>query len=503
MIDNMTDNMTAYEILTNEQMAEADRLTIEGGIDGYDLMLTAGKTAVDEISAHYAGRYNRALVLCGPGNNGGDGFIIAALLEATGWIVRLAALKPAGELKGDAAKAAAEWSSDVLDFTSVQPETEEVIIDAVFGTGFSGALEPPVSALFTAINNRTAGSPVIAVDIPSGVSGSTAEASENALKAERTITFHRKKLGHVLMPGMGHCGKITVCDIGIKKEASDKAGFITTENHPAFWQKYLNAQDCGLNKYDKGHSVIFGGPMMTGAARMAAGSAMRIGAGLCTIIGHKEAADVYRAGAPHIMFSPWENYNGFINAVTEDKRRNAVLIGPGAGLENAAGLREMIGRTLNKKYGKHCILDADALTAFKGHHETFYTILHENCVLTPHEGEFRRVFPHITTGSKLERAKEAARLSGAVVLFKGADTVIAHPDGRTSVNVNGTPDLATGGSGDVLAGMITGLMAQGTEPFYAACAAAWIHGRAAQILGKGMIATDIPDTIPQILQEIA
>lgn len=292
-----------YEILTNEQMAEADRMTIETGTDGFDLMLTAGKAVTDIVTAHYADHYNRALVLCGPGNNGGDGFIIASLLEASGWIVRLAALKPVSELKGDAARAAAEWNSDVLDFTSVKPETEEVIIDAVFGTGFSGDLKEPVSGLFETINTRDSHNPVIAVDIPSGVSGTSGRACEHAIKAERTVTFYRKKLAHVLMPGMELCGRITVCDIGIREDALTKTGFITMENNPAQWQDSLKTNKTGVNnKYDKGHAVIFGGSMMTGAARMAAEGAMRIGAGLCTIAGHKEAADIYR-GVPRILCS--------------------------------------------------------------------------------------------------------------------------------------------------------------------------------------------------------
>lgn len=488
----------SYEILTNKQMANADHITIESGIDGFDLMKNAGKAATKEILKQY-NEQHKALILCGPGNNGGDGFIIAVLLQEAGWDVHIKSLKPVTELQGDAAKAAALWIKQIEDFTDDNLENSMIVIDAVFGTGFSGSLKPPVSELFQKI--QKAGCPVVAVDIPSGVNGSTGEVSENTLQADITLTFCRKKLGHVLMPGMSQCGSVIVCDIGIPDSSVEKAGHIAIENTPDLWRSYLEKKDKAVNKYDRGHAVILGGPLMTGASRMAAEAAMRAGAGLCTIAGHKDAADVYRSGSANIMYTPWEDYDGFIEVI-QDKRRNAVLIGPGAGLDDMAGLRKAVMASCDLEMDKLCVLDADALTAFKDHSLEFYNILHEKCVLTPHEGEFQRVFPDIDTGHKLERCKEAAELSGAVVLLKGADTVIAHPDGRAVININGTTDLATGGSGDVLAGLILGLLAQGVLPFEAACAGAWIHGRAGQILGKGMIATDIPCIIPQILQEI-
>lgn len=483
-----------YEILTAEQMSEADRLTIAGGVTGYVLMSEAGRgvaTAVREIFPN-----RKILVLCGPGNNGGDGFVAASVLKKNRMIVRVACVVPVSALKDDAARAAAEWRGDVLAFEALKVSPDEVVVDAVFGTGFKGALKDPVAGVFRQITEQ--GNDVLAVDSPSGVDGSTGAVAEGTLDARATVTFFRKKLGHVLLPGKAYCGAVRVIDIGIPDSVLDRTGYIGRENAPPQWQRFIKPKKHGNNKYDYGHVIVYGGPRLTGAAQMAAHAVLRAGAGLCTIAAHPDATSVYRNYMPNIMVEEAPKLAAFAKHL-EDERRNVALIGPGAGLDDDKALRTAVLELCAT--GKAAVIDADALSAFREHRAEFHDALHENCVLTPHEGEFKRIFPDLQ-GLKTERAVKAARICGAIVLLKGADTVIAAPDGRFTINTNAPSTLATGGSGDVLAGMIAGLLARNVPAFEAACAAAWMHGEAAQQFGAGLIATDIIDTIPAVLGEL-
>ncbi len=484
----------AMEILTSEQMAEADRLAIESGIPGFTLMTEAGKGVANIVRELYPGR--KILVLCGPGNNGGDGFIAARFLKKNRTMVRVACLVPVADLKGDAARAAAEWGDEVLLFENLPVGQDEIIVDAVFGTGLERPLESPVTDLFRRIEAQ--GNDVVAVDVPSGVNGSTGQASSGTLDARMTVTFFRKKLGHVLLPGKARCGDIRVVDIGISDSVLAKTGFAGQENMPQLWKRHVKPKKPGDNKYDYGHVLVYGGPRLCGAAQMAAHAALRVGVGLCTVACHPDALDVYRGYMPNIMVESCAKLSSFADHLS-DERRNAVLIGPGAGLDDEKGLRQAALDCC--RHNSACVFDADVLTAFSEHQDEFYGALHDRCVLTPHEGEFARVFPGLS-GLKTHRAVEAAKMSGAVVLLKGADTVIAAPDGRFTINTNAPATLATGGSGDILAGMIAGLLARNVPAYEAACAATWMHGKAALLFGQGLIATDIIDKIPAVLKEL-
>lgn len=482
------------EILSNAQMAEADKLAIAGGKPGFSLMEAAGAAVADAVLNRFVLR--PVVVLCGPGNNGGDGFIAARLLKNAGRKVRVACLVPLNALKGDAARAVGVWNDQVRSFDGFTIAPDELVVDAVFGTGFSGKIDGAVAALFTKIREQK--NEVLAVDIPSGVNGSTGAADPLALKASQTVTFFRRKLGHVLQPGAALCGDILTADIGIPDTVLAQTGISAKRNEPALWRAQLPTKTAGGHKYDYGHALVYGGRRLTGAAGLAAQAAMRMGAGLCTIAGHPDAADVYQTAQPHVMFEPCKK-PGRLGRSLKDERRNAVLIGPGAGTDDGGGLRRAVMDACGGG-ARACVLDADALTVFQGRQASLYGALTERCVLTPHEGEFARVFPDIE-GTKTARAEAAARLSGAAVLLKGADTVIAAPRGLPVVNVNAPPQLATGGAGDVLAGMILGLLAQGAPPFAAACAAAWIHGEAARRFGPGLVAPDIIELIPGVLRD--
>jgi NAD(P)H-hydrate epimerase len=486
------------EIIGASQMRQADELTIESGTESFELMLNAAAAVADEITKHLDNN-KKALVLCGPGNNGGDGFMAAKILKDRGWQVRVSCLTDVNNLKGDAAKAAAEWGEEVTSFAQTEPAPSEIVVDAIFGTGFHGILADEIAILFQKIKDVKA--VVVAVDIPSGVNGDTGEADRNTLHASMTVTFFRKKLGHVIMPGLAYSGPTAIHDIGIKRGVLETTGIAAYENHPFLWQNRLRRKSLHDNKYTLGHAIILGGSRMTGAAMLAAHSALRVRAGMCTIAAPMEAATAYQSYLPSLIYEPYGDLSLFAEHIA-DRRRSAVLIGPGAGKEDAYNLRQAIIKCCELGERKSIVLDADALNVFQGFREELFEVLHKRCVLTPHEGEFERIFDDLE-GIKPLRAIEAAAISGAVMLLKGSDTVIATPDGKCVINTNGPPDLATAGSGDVLAGMITGLMAQGIPAFESACAASWIHGEAAYSFGPGLISSDLPDLIPQVLKELS
>jgi NAD(P)H-hydrate epimerase len=483
--------MTA-RILTVAEMQESDRKTIAAGTAGAVLMEQAGQSVVDIIIQNYAPC--PVLVLCGPGNNGGDGFVIARLLQEAGWAVRIAAMKAAADYQGDAALMAKKCGGkfEALSETIDLKETA-LVIDALFGTGFSKALAPPLAEMLQ--NIAVAGLPVIAVDIPSGINGDTGAADPATLKALHTVTFHAKKPGHLLLPGRAYCGQIHITDIGITHEEHTTPPLY--ENSPALWYPLFPQPQTGDNKYSHGHAVIFGGAKMTGAAKLAAHAAMRSGAGLATILCPPESFDIYAEYKAHLLVEPLADI-GEKTAFLQDPRKNAVLIGPGLGVTDET--RAAVLAALAAKDKAVC-LDADALSVFHDAPDALFSALHDNCILTPHDGEFARLFGSIA-GDKIARTRKAAEKSGAVVLLKGADTVIAAPDGRAVINTNAPAFLATAGAGDVLAGIITGLLAQHMPAFEAAAAAAWLHGAAAQKCGRGLVAEDLAEYLPPILKEL-
>jgi hydroxyethylthiazole kinase-like uncharacterized protein yjeF len=491
------------ELLTTAEMAEADRLTIATGVAGIALMEAAGR-AVAEIVAARVPPPSQVVVIAGPGNNGGDGFVAARLLAEQGYHVAVALLGEASRLGGDAAVALSAWRGPIGPAAPEALRDAEVVIDALFGAGLDRPVEGRARALIESINGQTA--PVFAVDLPSGVNGSSGAVMAVAVKAAHTITFFRKKPGHLLMPGRPYCGAISVADIGIPAAVLGPIAPQTFENLPPLWRSRFPVPRHDGHKYDRGHAVVVSGPAWsTGAARLAARGALRSGAGLVTIASPREALPTNAAASLAVMVRPVDGA-AELTAFLADRRLNAVAIGPGVGVADIT-----CDRVLAVLAGERAVvLDADAITSFAGEPKRLCEALRaragRSTILTPHEGEFARYFgaldENTKVGSKLDRARLAARLTGAVVVLKGADTVVAAADGRAAISANAPAYLATAGAGDVLTGMTTGLLAQGMPAFEAAAAAVWLHGEAASAFGPGLIAEDLPEQLPAVFRRL-
>jgi len=479
-------------LLSVAEMAAADALSLDAGVRSLDLMERAGRAVASAILDRWP--VGRAAVLCGPGNNGGDGYVVARLLADAGWQVRLGSL--AAALKGDAAINANRWNRTPEPFTPELISGSDVIVDALFGAGLSRALDGAALDMVAAMN--ASGIPIAAVDMPSGIDGDSGQVLGAAPKAQLTVTFFRKKPGHLLFPGRRYCGELLLADIGIPDTVLQTIAPQLAENLPALWASRLPWPGYDDHKYSRGHLLICGGAEMTGAARLAARGARRMGAGMVSIAAPQEAVPVYRAGDPGLVVSAVTAETTFDNLLGQ-RRVSAALVGPG----NGSGLdtRQNVIAALRAKLP--AVIDADGLSAFAGAPQDLFGWIKGPCVLTPHRGEFDRLFPDMD-GGRLQDARAAAKSSGAVVVLKGADTVIAEPGGRALINANAPASLATAGSGDVLAGMIAALMAQGLEAFYGAAAAVWLHGAAAQNFGApaGLIAEDLPDQLPPLLAEL-
>ena len=516
--------MSGHELLTAEEMGRADRLAVAAGAPGLALMEAAGR-AVTDAAAELAGGKACVAIACGPGNNGGDGFVAARLLRERGHVVRLGLLGKREALKGDAAEMAARWAGEIEPLSAATVAGADVIIDAMFGAGLTRPLDGEVVEVVAAINR--AGKPVVAVDVPSGLDGTTGRADGPVVQATRTVTFFRLKPGHLLLPGRLLCGEVRRADIGIPAGVLDEIAPRTWVNRPSLWRPLYPWPGLDGHKYVRGHVVVVTGPAeSTGAARLGARAALRIGAGLVTLVGTAAATAINATHATAVMVRAISS-DGALAEFLADERRNAVLIGPGAGVgaATAATVLTVLGSVAA------AVLDADALTSFApgegvapvkaagmgfvvrsaepeaGREGLCAAIKSRKApvVLTPHEGEFKRLFgemPGLKSGSKLERARSAAAASGAVVVLKGPDTVISAPDGRAAINDNAPPWLATAGSGDVLAGLVTGLLAQRMPAFEAACAAVWLHGDCANAFGVGLIAEDLPEVLPQVLRKL-
>ena len=446
------------ELLTNAEMGESDRRTIAAGISGDRLMETAGGGIARLIVARFP--RGPVAVLCGPGNNGGDGFVIARHLHKAGWPVRLALLGDAAKLKGDAARNWGRWSrlrgrAALVPFAPAVLDGAALVVDALFGAGLARDLDGAARAMVEAVNEL--GSPVVAVDVPSGIDGDSGMVRGAAIRAALTVTFFRLKPGHLLYPGRAHCGETHLIDIGTAAGVLDHIRPRAFANGPALWRTQFPWPGPEAHKYSRGHAVVLGGTHMTGAARLAARACLRIGAGLVTIAAAPEALPIYARETAAILTTPLVERDDLARYLA-DPRRRTLLAGPGYGVGRP--VREHVQVALG--LGKRVCLDADALTSFSDWPPGLFDAIARGtgaggvAVLTPHDGEFARLFPDLREGSRLDRARAAAARSGAVVLLKGADTVIATPDGRAAINHNAPPWLATGGAGDALAGMITG-----------------------------------------------
>ncbi|WP_291171692.1 NAD(P)H-hydrate dehydratase [Hyphomicrobium sp.] len=479
-------------------MGRADRLAVAHGVPSLALVEAAGQ-AVADAARRFVRPGQRVAVLCGPGNNGGDGFVAARLLKRASYDVRLFLAGERTALKGDAAEMARRFDGKVRPLDPFQLESLNLVIDGLFGAGLSRPIDGVAAEVIAAVN--ASGTPVLAIDVPSGLDGATGAASGPVLQAAETITFFRRKPGHLLFPGRALCGSVRVADIGIPPRVLSEIPVRTFANGPALWGERFPWPSHGGHKYARGHAVVVSGPQhATGAARLGARGALRAGAGLVTVASPLDAVTVNAAHLTAIMLKPFEGPEG-LAAILEDVRKNAVLIGPGGGVGEP--MRRLVEAALRSPAS--VVLDADALTSFAGDLARLRTVIagrsSGSVVLTPHDGEFARLFGSLS-GSRLERARQGAAESGAVVLLKGSDTVVAAPDRRASINANAPPWLAAAGSGDVLGGIITGLLAQGMEAFDAASAAAWLHGAAAADFGPGLIAEDLPEHLPVVLKRL-
>lgn len=490
------------DVLTTTEMERADRLTIAAGTPGFALMMSAGQavaeTAMDLVEE------GPIVVVAGRGNNGGDGFVAAAELAARGREVSVILLCERDSLQGDAALAAKGWKYPVLPFNPQALGKPALIIDALFGAGLNRPVKGDPLEMIAAINAN--GTPVLAVDLPSGINGTSGAVMGAAVQATETVTFFRKKPAHLLLPGRMYCGRVRVADIGIDPQVLDEIKPLTAENLPEAWRWSFPVPRIDGHKYARGHAVVVSGDIAsTGAARLAARAALRAGAGLVTLASPRDALAVNAAALTAVMVRAVDNPIQFAELL-DDKRLNACVIGPGAGV--SARTRDFVHTALSAQ--RHLVLDADALTSFAGSPDRLFEAIKasdgQQVVLTPHEGEFPRLFSDISNKhpgrSKLERVRAAAERSGAVVLLKGADTVIASPDGRATIAANAPPWLATAGAGDVLAGIIAGFLAQGVAAFEAASIGVWLHGESASEAGPGLIAEDLTEVLPAVFRRL-
>ena len=474
-------------------MGHADRATIAGGVPGRDLMEAAGRAAAAAAMAHWPG--GPVVVLCGPGNNGGDGFVAARHLGKAGWPVRLGLLGTRDALRGDAAWAAGTWDGAVLPLSRELLDGRPRVIDALFGAGLTRPIDGVAGEVIDRLNDD--GLPTLAIDVPSGLHGDTGEVLGRAPRAQHTVTFFRGKPGHFLLEGLRHCGALEIADIGISPATLGQIVPRQWLNAPLLWQHALRRSDIADHKFARGHATLLGGAAATGAARLAALAARRSGAGLVTIAAPASALGIYRAAEPGNLVVEADDGRAFARLV-EDARRTAMLVGPGSGLDE----RTRVSALAALATGRNVVLDADAITVFADKPADLFDAVCGPVLLTPHEGEFRRLFPDLAAmPGKLARVRAAAARSGATILLKGPDTVVAAPDGRAVINVHASPALATAGAGDVLAGIAVGLMAQQLSPLAAAAAAAWMHGDCALRFGRpGLIAEDLVAQIPGAVQ---
>ena len=512
--------MTPIELLNTTEMAEADRLAIASGIPGIDLMEVAGR-AIAEAAERLA-TSGQIIVICGPGNNGGDGFVAARLLRAWGREVQLGLLGPVSVLKGDAAAAAARWAGPLLSLPELDLRGAALVIDALFGAGLARDLDGLARATVERVNgwSQGTGRPVLAVDVPSGLDGTTGQVRGVAIEATQTVTFFRLKPGHLLMPGPERCGEVKLAQIGIPDRVLDRIAPRVFANAPALWARHLPVPQRDGHKYSRGHAlVVSGGAWSSGAARLCALAGLRAGAGLVTLASPRPALTINASHLTSVMITPCDDADE-LGGILSDPRKNALVMGPGLGIGEATAA--LVRVALKPRAGHRAlVLDADALTAFAGracHLRDTIASSGVSVVLTPHDGEFARLFNaqgfinesisepesenETLFHSRLERARNAASAMGAILLLKGPDTVVAHPDGRASIGTDLPPWLATAGSGDVLAGMIGGLLAQGMAPFEAASAAVWLHGAAARAFGPGLISEDLPDMLPTVFEDL-
>jgi ADP-dependent NAD(P)H-hydrate dehydratase / NAD(P)H-hydrate epimerase len=492
--------LAGMPVVNAAEMRHAEKALFARGVPSFDVMATAGRAVVEAITHRWPDRFRRALVLAGPGNNGGDGFIVARELDALGWDVHVAAARPVDSYEGDAGRAAAFWGGTPARLEpGVLARLDEgdcLVIDAIFGIGLARPVEGEIKAVIQALHGRPC--PVVAVDVPSGIDADTGAVLGAAPRAALTVTFAWPKRGHLLLPGREWTRDLVIADIGCHDEDLPDLAATPRVNGALLWQSALPLPSASDHKYSRGHTLVVGGAAMPGATRLASRAARRIGIGMLSVAAPREAHAFYLSDQPGLIVRPMESERDLAKLL-EDSRITSVLVG--SGLPPSAETRGLVEAAIGA--GRPVVIDGGGLTAFAGDLLALARLGRADIVLTPHEGEFARLFPHLgTVRDKATRALDAARECRCTIVLKGADTVIASPEGASAINLDAPAWLATAGSGDVLAGLVAGLLGQGAEPFVAGTAAVSLHGMAGAAFGPGLIAEDLPELIPEVLRSL-
>ena len=485
----------ATEILSTADSARCDRFAVENGVSSQALMQRAGEAVSDAIRARWSMR--PVLVLAGPGNNGGDGFIAAAALRDAGWPVRVMLLGDEARLGGDALWARSVWKTGLVTDSPDTSLKGGLVVDALFGAGLSRPLSGEAAAWCKALDEASV--PVVSVDLPSGMNGDAVPVDGPCVAPDLTVTFHRRKLAHLIDPYAEKCGEVLLCDIGIPDGWASSVPPIARQTRAPVWPSAGAQTDPVAHKHRRGRVAVFsGGASASGAARLAARAALRAGAGLVTVCSPPSASLVNASRLDAIMLTRWSGGEDTARVLI-DLRAQAAVLGPAMGLGEAT--RDSVLAALAT--GLPVVLDADALTSFEGAPEALFEVLHARCVLTPHAGEFARLFGREDPSqNRLDQVGAAADRAGCTVLLKGPATLIATPGQLPWINRHASPWLATAGSGDVLAGMVAAGLSAGLSPHDSAAGAAWLHGDAGRRLGPGLIAEDLPEILPQVLQAV-
>lgn len=482
-------------------MRAAENAAFARGQDSFALMAEAGAAVASAILRAHPQRGGSVLILCGPGNNGGDGFIVAELLRQAGWRVNVAAMRPAAEYKGDAAKAANAWQGDLIALeparlaSLVLPPT--VIVDALFGIGLDRQLQANLAAVIDLVNQS--GADIWAVDVPSGIAPDTGHVLGSAIRAGHTVTFGWPKPGHLLLPGRMHCGMLEVVPL-VFDTASLPPSVTAWVNGPDLWLPALPQPGPLDHKFSRGHALVIGSSEMPGAGRLASLAARRIGVGMLSVAAPAATLPLYLADQPGIIARPATRPEDYVE-ILMDRRISGVLVG--SGLVPDAAAREAVLTSLAA--GRPAVVDGGGLTAFADRPDDLFILGRPDMVLTPHEGEFTRLFPDLGPElGKPDRVRRAAARANSVVVLKGADTVVADPSTDSPIVISGeaSPYLATAGSGDVLAGLILGLLSQNMPAYQAAASGVWFHAEAGLAIGPGLIAEDLPGQIPALLRKL-
>jgi hydroxyethylthiazole kinase-like uncharacterized protein yjeF len=490
-------------ILNSSEIKAIEQKEFKLRKSSYSLMQSAGEKCADYISLNIS-KNKELLVVCGPGNNGGDGFVIGNSLITKGHKVKIFLILPLKNKKNDNYKAFKRLDCEVFNLKDLLKElkkkTKPIIVDCIFGTGLNKNLSSSIKDIVRTINKKKTFT--ISIDMPTGISSDNGQAMGEAIKANLTLALHCKKIGHVLFPGVYFSGVIKVLDIGIRRSLNKIIDNRIKENNPNLWiNKKFPWKKYNSHKYSRGRVYIYGSlKNYIGASLLSSSAAIRCGTGSVTIISNKDTIDKYNQkffSLLKVEINSDEELKNFLNSSSI----TSFLIGPGAGVNQ----QTIDNVKLISKFVSSVVIDADAITSFTKNSKELFSILDKNKIITPHEGEFNRIFSDLkNVKNKIEKSIKAAKKANCVLVFKGPDTIIASPDGEICINTISTEELAVIGSGDVLSGIIASLIGKNKmSAFDGACAGVWLHSYAARMIKKGLIAEDIIKNLPKALEYLA